>query len=72
MERARRIWEELKLPPIATRQPWHGYSLGDWDAVGDRFAERAVAGEWEQTGRDSFQRRRAGLTPETPVKSVDK
>ncbi len=71
MERARAIWEELKLPPITARQPWHGYSLGDWDAVWDTFAERAVAGQWEQTGRESFARRRPGLTPETPVKSVD-
>jgi UbiD family decarboxylase len=71
MERARAIWEELKLPPIKARQPWHGYSLGDWDAVWDTFAERAVSGQWEQTGRESLARRRAGLTPETPVKSVD-
>ena len=71
MERARAIWEGLKLPPITARQPWHGYSLGDWDAVWDTFAERGVAGQWEQTGRESFARRRAGLTPETPVKSVD-
>ena len=71
MERARAIWEELKLPPITARQPWHGYSLGDWDAVWDTFAERAVAGQWEQTGRESLARRRSGLTPETPVKSVD-
>ena len=71
MERARAIWEELKLPPITARQPWHGYSLGDWDAVWDTFAERAVAGQWEQTGRESLARRRAGLTPETPVKSLD-
>jgi 4-hydroxy-3-polyprenylbenzoate decarboxylase len=71
MERARAIWEELKLPPITARQPWHGYSLGDWDAVWDTFAERAVAGQWEQTGRESLARLRAGLTPETPVKSVD-
>ena len=71
MERARAIWEELKLPPITARQPWHGYSLGDWDSVWDTFAERAVAGRWEQTGRESLARRRAGLTPETPVKSVD-
>ena len=71
MERARAIWEELKVPPITARQAWHGYSLGDWDAVWDTFAERGVAGQWEQTGRESFARRRAGLTPETPVKSVD-
>jgi 4-hydroxy-3-polyprenylbenzoate decarboxylase len=71
MERARTIWEELKLPPLTARAPWHGYSLGDWDAVWDTFAERAVSGQWEQTGRESLQRRRGGLTPETPVKSVD-
>jgi UbiD family decarboxylase len=71
MERARAIWEELKLPPLTARAPWHGYSLGDWDAVWDTFAERAVSGQWEQTGRESFQRRRAGLIPETPVKSID-
>ena len=71
MERARAIWEELKLPPITARQPWHGYSLGDWDAAWDTFAERAVAGQWEQTGRESLARRRAGLTPETPVKSIE-
>jgi 4-hydroxy-3-polyprenylbenzoate decarboxylase len=71
MERARAIWDELKLRPLTPRQPWHGYSLGDWDTVWDTFAERAVAGQWEQTGRESLQRRRGGLTPETPVKSLD-
>ena len=71
MERARVIWDELKLPPITARQPWHGYSLGDWDAVWDTFAARAVSGQWEQTGRESLARRRAGLIPETPVKSVE-
>jgi 4-hydroxy-3-polyprenylbenzoate decarboxylase len=70
MERARAIWDELKLPPITAREPWHGYSLGDWDAAWDSFAERAVKGHWELTGRESFARRRSGLTPETPVKSV--
>jgi 4-hydroxy-3-polyprenylbenzoate decarboxylase len=68
MERALKIWQELHLPAITPRQPWHGYSLGDWDAVWDGFAERAVAGKWEQTVKESFARRRAGLTPETPVK----
>ena len=70
MERARAIWNELKLPPITARQPWHGYSLGDWDSVWDTYAERAVKGQWEQTGKETFARRRGGLTPETPVKSV--
>jgi len=71
MERARVIWQELGLPPLAPpRQPWHGYSLGDWDAVWDTYAERAVEGKWEATGKETFAKRRGGLTPETPVKSV--
>ena len=70
MERARTIWQELGLPPLTPRQPWYGYSLGDWDAVWDKYAERAVAGRWEETGKESFARRRGGLTPEAPVKGA--
>ncbi|HXX52400.1 MAG TPA: UbiD family decarboxylase [Xanthobacteraceae bacterium] len=70
MERARTIWRELGLPPLTPRQPWHGYSLGDWDAVWDTYAERAVTGRWEETGKESFAHRRSGLTPEMPVKSA--
>jgi 4-hydroxy-3-polyprenylbenzoate decarboxylase len=70
MERALTIWRELGLPPVTPRQPWHGYSLGDWDAVWDTYASRAVAGKWEETGNETFAQRRSGLTPETPVKSV--
>jgi 4-hydroxy-3-polyprenylbenzoate decarboxylase len=70
MERARTLWQELGLPPLAVREPWHGYSLGDWDAVWDTYAGRAVAGRWEETGRETLARRRGGLVPETPVKSV--
>ncbi len=70
MERARAIWEELGLPALTPRRPWHGYSLGDWDAIWDTYAERAVTGKWEETGKETFARRRGGLTPETPVKDV--
>ncbi len=70
MEHARKIWEELGLPPLKVREPWHGYSLGDWDPIWDTYAERAVTGKWEETGKETFTQRRGGLTPETPVKSV--
>jgi 3-polyprenyl-4-hydroxybenzoate decarboxylase len=70
MERARNIWDELGLPKLKPQSPWHGYSLGDWDSIWDTYAERAVSGRWEETGKESFARRRGGLTPETPVKSV--
>jgi UbiD family decarboxylase len=70
MERARKMWDELGLPALKPRSPWHGYSLGDWDAAWDVYASRAVTGKWEETGRETFGRRRGGLTPETPVRSV--
>jgi UbiD family decarboxylase len=71
MERAKKIWDELGLPALTPQSPWHGYSLGDWDAAWDVYASRAVAGKWEETGKETFAQRRGGLTPETPVKSVN-
>jgi 4-hydroxy-3-polyprenylbenzoate decarboxylase len=70
MERARAIWEELDLPALTPQPPWHGYTLGDWTGDWETFARRAVAGEWEQSGRETFARRRGGLTPETPVREA--
>jgi 3-polyprenyl-4-hydroxybenzoate decarboxylase len=71
MERARAIWQELGLPMLSPQPPWHGYLLGDWDAIWDTYARRAVAGDWETTGHETFARRRGGLTPETPVREVE-
>src|SRR5215211_6343065 len=72
MERARTIWQELGLPALKPQPPWHGYSLGDWDDAWDEYARRAVAGQWETTGEETFARRRGGITPETPVREVEK
>ncbi len=71
MENARRIWEELKLPAITPQPPWHGYSLGDWADDWETFARRAVRGQWELSGKETFARRRGGITPETPVREVE-
>src|SRR5712671_1706674 len=71
MERAQTIWQELKLPALTPQPPWHGYSLGDWSENWSAYAERAVAGKWEQTGEETFARRRGGLIPETPVREVE-
>lgn len=71
MERARVIWEELGLPRLTPQPPWHGYTLGDWAEAWEVYARRAVAGEWEQSGKETFARRRGGLTPETPARSVE-
>ena len=72
MERAKVIWDELGLPALNPRPPWYGYSLGDWDANWDLWAKRAVEGKWEETGRETFQGRKGGMIPETPVRSVGK
>ena len=70
MERSRAIWDELGLPPLTPQPPWHGYTLGDWTEVWTAYADRAVAGDWEESGKDTFSRRRGGLTPETPVRDA--
>lgn len=71
MERAKAIWEELGLPRLTPQVPWYGYSLGDWNETWERFAQNAVAGRWEENGRETYARRRAGIKPETPVRDVE-
>jgi 4-hydroxy-3-polyprenylbenzoate decarboxylase len=71
MEHARAIWEELDLPKLTVKSPWHGYTLGDWTDVWQRFAERTVRGEWEENGRETLARQRGGVEPETPVGKVE-
>ena len=71
MEHARALWEKLGLPPLETSAPWHGYTLGDWSDTWEQFAQRAVAGDWEQNGRATLARQKTGLDPETPISSRD-
>lgn len=68
---AREIWEELGLPHLTPQAPWHGYHLGEWDDKWTDFAERAVNGDWEENGRQTFGRLRDGIKPETPVRNVE-
>jgi UbiD family decarboxylase len=72
MERAREIWARLNLPFISFQAPWHGYLLGDWSDAWEKFAVNATEGNWEANGLDTLARRRGGLKPETPVRSVEK
>jgi 4-hydroxy-3-polyprenylbenzoate decarboxylase len=71
MERSRQLWEELGLPRLTARAPWHGYDLGDWSPAWQTFADNAAKGAWEVNGEGTLQRRRGGLTPETPVRNVE-
>ncbi|HSQ03444.1 MAG TPA: UbiD family decarboxylase [Burkholderiales bacterium] len=72
MERARAIWEELALPALTVKSPWHGYTLGDWTNTWERYAQRATAGDWEQNGAETLARQRGDVSPETPVRKVEK
>ena len=49
----------------------HGYTLGEWADEWNTYAQRAVKGDWEKSGKETFARRRGGLTPETPVRDAD-
>ena len=49
MEEALKIWQELGLPEVKPRNPWHGYSLGDWSDVSAEEARLAVLGQNYET-----------------------
>jgi UbiD family decarboxylase len=68
MERARAIWEELGLPALNVQAPWHGYTLGDWTDAWETMAQRATAGDWEASGRETLARQRTDMAPETPTR----
>jgi 4-hydroxy-3-polyprenylbenzoate decarboxylase len=72
MDRARKIWDELELPALSPQPPWHGYTLGDWNDTWETYARRAVAGGWEESGKETLAQKRGGLKPETPVRDADK
>jgi 4-hydroxy-3-polyprenylbenzoate decarboxylase len=70
MVAARKIWEELQLPHLTPRPPWHGYHLGDWSDRWTGYADAAVEGNWRATGERTFANRQGGLKPETPVRDA--
>jgi UbiD family decarboxylase len=70
MERARVIWEELGLPPLKPESPWFGYSLGEWPEDLEEAAERAVKGEYFETGELLAKRRRKDIAMNTEVRDV--
>jgi UbiD family decarboxylase len=72
MVRAKGIWEELQLPALTPQPPWHGYHLGDWDDRWTGFAAAAVKGDWRSNGANTFDRRKSGMKPETPVRNIEK
>ena len=67
MQRAMEIWQELGLPKLNVKSPWHGYSLGAWHEIWDAAGQRAAAGEYLENGRISAKLAIEGLKPETKV-----
>jgi UbiD family decarboxylase len=71
MERAKKIWEELGLPTLKPEAPWFGYSLGEWSDEFDAAAERAVKGDYFETGKEIAKRRRKDVAMNTEVRDLD-
>jgi 4-hydroxy-3-polyprenylbenzoate decarboxylase len=71
MENARKIWEELGLPPLRPETPWYGYSLGEWSEEFDRAAEQATRGDYFAFGETLVSRRRNDVGMNTEVRDVE-
>src|SRR5882724_238087 len=67
MENARKIWEELGLPPLKPQAPWFGFSLGDWREEFDVMAKRAVESDYWVTGDIIAQQRRNDVPMNTEI-----
>ncbi|MPZ88648.1 MAG: UbiD family decarboxylase [Nitriliruptorales bacterium] len=50
MLRALSLWEELDLPALSLREPWHGYELGAWTDENREEARLATLGRYLETG----------------------
>src|SRR5579863_2495065 len=72
MEHARALWERLGLHPLTVTAPWHGYQLGDWIERWETFAQRATAGDWEISGKETLARQRGDMMPEESVRKAEK
>ena len=72
MENAKKIWEELGLPPLKPQSPWFGTSLGEWDESFDVMAERAVKSEYWTTGDIIAQKRRNDVEMNTELRTLKK
>jgi UbiD family decarboxylase len=70
MEHARTLWQELELPQLSPRAPWHGYTLGNWAERWSTYARRTTAGAWEETGAETRAKQRpSDILPESPYRT---
>ena len=70
MENAKKIWDELGLPPLKPQTPWYGYSLGEWSDEFDEAAQNAVEGNYWAYGEKLIARRRSDVKMNTEVRDL--
>jgi 4-hydroxy-3-polyprenylbenzoate decarboxylase len=70
MENAKKIWDELGLPPLKPQTPWYGYSLGEWPDEFDEAAQNAVNGDYFKYGESLIARRRSDVAMNTEVRDL--
>jgi 4-hydroxy-3-polyprenylbenzoate decarboxylase len=58
MEQAKEIWEELGLPQLHPREPWHGVSWGEWPESYQRHAEMAGRGEFDRIAEEILRQKK--------------
>ena len=58
------------MPELKPEAPWFGYSLGEWSDELDEAAERAVRGDYFETGKRLDKRRRKDVRMNTEVRNV--
>lgn len=58
MERARELWEELELPPLRPKGPWHGVSLGHWPEGEAELVALSEAGRMEEAAERLLRKSR--------------
>ena len=68
MPRARRIWEDERLPALPPKRPWYGYPLGPWPAEWEEETE--VKGQYDETGETGRRARHGELTTPTAPLSL--
>jgi 4-hydroxy-3-polyprenylbenzoate decarboxylase len=70
MENAKKIWEELGLPPLKPEAPWFGYALGEWPEDLEKAAELAVQSDYFKTGEAIAKLRRKDVRMNTEMRDV--
>ena len=51
MEHARRLWEQLELPKLKAKEPWHGVSLGHWSEAEQHLVDLTEQGRVDEAAQ---------------------